>query len=246
MGRLIMPLLDHFHPPLSIARHWEALHARWAGAIADGLNHDLLPPYYAEEQIHIGSRVEIDVATFDENARVDTATTDGGIATLPARVWAPPAPVLQMPAIFPDSLEILVFNQEAGPTLVAAIELISPGNKDRKETRRGFAAKCASYLQQGIGLIIVDIVTSRTANLHNELVELMETGAGFLLRPDPLYAVAYRPVRRPDLERIHIWPATLTVGQPLPILPLALDKAQVIPLDLESSYHEACQRRGLI
>ena len=30
-----MPLLDHFHPPLSERRHWEAFHSRWAGAIAD-------------------------------------------------------------------------------------------------------------------------------------------------------------------------------------------------------------------
>ena len=32
-----------------------------------------------------------------------------------------------------------------------AIELASPGNKDRPETRRAFAAKCASYLARGIG-----------------------------------------------------------------------------------------------
>ncbi len=27
-----MPLLDHFHPPLSRRRHWEGLHAAWANA----------------------------------------------------------------------------------------------------------------------------------------------------------------------------------------------------------------------
>ena len=36
-----------------------------------------------------------------------------------------------MPAIFPDSIEVLVYNSEAGPVLVAAVELISPANKDR-------------------------------------------------------------------------------------------------------------------
>ena len=25
-----MPLLDHFHPPLSDERHWESFHAAWA------------------------------------------------------------------------------------------------------------------------------------------------------------------------------------------------------------------------
>jgi hypothetical protein len=224
-GGVAMPLLDHFHPPLSVVRHWESLHARWASSIADALNRDLLPPdYYAEEQVHIGSRVEIDVATFEGESL---------------------GPALRMPAIFPDSLEVLVFSSEAGPTLVAAVELISPGNKDRADYRRAFAAKCASYLQQGVGLIIVDIVTNRQANLHNELVQLLTAGADFQLPAESLYAVAYRPVRRSDSGHLEVWPATLAVGQALPVLPLALDKGVCVPLDLETTYAEACQRRRL-
>ena len=42
-----------------------------------------------------------------------------------------------------------------GATLVAAIELVSPGNKDRPEARLAFAAKCVSYLTRGVGLIVV-------------------------------------------------------------------------------------------
>jgi len=144
-----MQLLDHFHPPLSMVRHWESFHARWAAAIADVLNDELLPiEYFAEVQVHVGSRVEVDVGTFaDESARVEHAQTSGtATATLAARPWAPPAPAMTMPAVFPDSMEVLVFRTEAGPTLVAAIELVSPGNKDCKAHRRAFAAKCSSYL----------------------------------------------------------------------------------------------------
>src|ERR1017187_401299 len=84
-----MPLLDHFHPPLSKQRHWDSFHGAWAEAIARYLNEDLLPPhFYAEARIKIGTRLEIDVATHEEaNGRVK-AVDDGGIA-----VWAPPAPV---------------------------------------------------------------------------------------------------------------------------------------------------------
>ena len=151
-----------------------------------------------------------------------------------------------MPAIFPDSLEVLVFNSETGPTLVAAVGLVSPGNKDRPETRRAFAAKCASYLQQGIGLMIVDIVTNREANLHNQLVHLLEKGDEFLLSTAPLYATAYRPIRHPASDQIEIWTAILAVGQSLPVLPLALDKGLCVPLDLEGTYTEACQRSRLV
>ena len=46
-----------------------------------------------------------------------------------------------MPAVFPDEIEVLVIHRSGGPTLVGAIELVSPANKDRPETRRAFAAK---------------------------------------------------------------------------------------------------------
>jgi hypothetical protein len=241
-----MPLLDHFHPPLSSARHWEAFHARWAAAIADSLNDNLLPAgYYAEVQVHVGSRVEVDVATFGNGTATPAGTSGGPAAAVATRAWAPPAPALLLPALFPDSLEVLVFNKEGGPTLVAAAEMISPGNKDRPEARRAFAAKCASYLQQGIGLMTVDIVTSRQANLHNELVALMELGAEYRLPGEPLQAVSYRPVRPTAADQIEVWPATLSVGAPLPLLPLPLDKGLCLPLDLEATYAEACQRSRL-
>jgi Protein of unknown function (DUF4058) len=241
-----MPLLDHFHPPLHPVRHWESFHAQWAGSIANAVNGVLPPGYFAETQLHVGSRVEVDVATWDlTTAQPGNGPGGAATATLPARVWAPPAAAMTMPATFPDSLEVLVFNTEAGPTLVAAVELASPGNKDRPETRRAFAAKCASYLQQGIGLLIADIVTSRHAQLHNELIRLMETGDQFLLPPDPLYAVAYRPYRRKEAELIDVWPATLAVGQALPVMPLPLDKGLIVPVDLEATYTEARQRSRL-
>src|SRR5437899_5287812 len=87
-----------------------------------------------------------------------------------APTWAPAAPAHVVAATFPDTFEVRLFSTMAGLTLVAAIELISPGNKDRPEERQAFAIKCASYLHQGGSLIIIDIVTSRRANLHNESI----------------------------------------------------------------------------
>jgi hypothetical protein len=239
-----MPLLDHFHPPLSQQRHWESFHANWAGAIADALNETLLPEgYFAEEQTHLGARVEIDVATFQEPAGTPGA---GTTATLPARVWSPPAPLLVLPAAFPDTFEILVFGNEGGPRLVAAIELVSPGNKDRAAHARAFTVKCASYLAQGVALVVLDIVTSRRGNLHNELIRLLGHPDSALM-PDgaDLYANAYRPVVRDSAPQIEAWPQALALGQPLPVVPLALDAETCLPLDLEQTYTAACQRRRI-
>lgn len=243
-----MPLLDHFHPPLKGKRHWESFHGRWAAAMADALNEDLLPEdYFAEFQIHIGSRVEVDVGTFEEEAAAATRRGDGSTALMAARVWTPSTPTWVLPAIFPDELEVQVFSTVTGPTLVAAVELVSPGNKDRPEFRRAFVAKCASYLQQGIGLIIVDVVTERQANLHNELVEFLGHSEGHTFEASAkLYGVAYRPARRKAVDQIDIWPATFNVGQALTTLPLALRGAECVPLDLETTYMETCRKCRLL
>src|SRR5882724_11234637 len=187
-----MPLLDHFRPPLSTQRHWESFHTTWATAIADSLNQDWLPEgYFAEEQLHPAARVEIDVATFEE------AGGAGGLAVAGPRTYSPPTAKWIVPNVTIEGVELLVFDSEGGPTLVGAIELVSPGNKDRADARRAFAVKCASYLHQGVGVIIVDVVTSRSANLHNELMDLLDQAAGCLMPgAAELYASAYRPVRR--------------------------------------------------
>jgi hypothetical protein len=151
-----------------------------------------------------------------------------------------------MPAVFPETFEIRVFSSEAGLTLVAAIELISPANKDRPDERRAFAAKCASYLYHGVSVIMIDVVTVRRANLHNATMRLMEAAPETDLPGDDLYSVAYRPVRRGDRSEIDVWARTIEVGQPLPTMPLRLTGDYFIPVDFEATYTEACRRRQLI
>src|SRR6266568_3115244 len=176
-----MPLLDHFRPPLSARRPWESFHATWASALADALNRELPEGYVALEQIHSGAPIEIDVATYSENG---AAGGKANVSTLPRTVWVPSAAPLSLPATFPEGCTVEVVSTEGGRTLVGAIELISPGNKDRELKRRQFAAKCATYLSRGVGLIIVDVVTSRPGNLHNELIDLLGLEAAFQMPPE--------------------------------------------------------------
>jgi hypothetical protein len=239
-----MSLLDHFHPPLSEERHWEGFCSKWANTLVDVLNEELLPAgCFAEPHVHQGARVEIDAATFERHSRTTSSASDGATATLPVRVWTPSTPTLVMPAVFPDTFEVQIFNTDSGPTLVAAIELISPSNKDRPENRRAFAVKCASYLCQGVSLIMVDIVTNRHANLHDQTMRLLSDEDIFLFPANPLlYAAAYRPIRRGEAEQIDIWLTSLTLGQALPVLPLALSGELCLPINLETTYLEACRK----
>ena len=242
-----MPLLDHFHPPLDERIPWESFHSSWATRIADALNDRWLPPeFLAAEHAHAG-RVEIDVATYENATTASPSTSNGGTAlTLAAPVWAPPAPARTMPAVFPDTFEVRVFSTCGGLTLVGAIELISPGNKDRPAEQRAFASKCASYLSQGISVIIVDIVTNRRANLHNEILRLMEAADTLQLPAEvELYAVAYRPLRRGQGDDIDVWRSPLALGRALPTLPLGLRGDLAIPVDFEATYADACLRKRL-
>ena len=242
-----MPLLDHFRPPLSQERHWESFHAAWSGALADALNQQLPAGYFAEELTHAGDEVEIDVATFEGRAPAAVERGNGSAtATAPAHTWSPPAPAFTIPNVFVDDFEVRVFATRTGPTLVAAIELVSPGNKDRPETRRAFAIKCASYLHQGISLIVIDIVTDRLANLHNEIMHLVRAAPAVLLPPElGLYAAAYRPIRRDGREEIDLWPCRLALAESLPKLPLVVNPEVILPVDLEATYMDACRRRRL-
>jgi hypothetical protein len=130
---------------------------------------------------------------------------------------------------------------------VGAIELVSPGNKDRPEARRAFASKCSTYLQAGVGLVVVDIVTHRLANLHDDLVDLLglDPSARMAGTP-PIYATAYRPFRREGEDRVEAWWNPLTAGGPLPIVPLALRAGPCLPVDLEVTYADLCRRARLV
>jgi hypothetical protein len=238
-----MPLLDHFHPPLSKQRHWDSFHGAWAEAIARYLNEDLLPAhFYAEARIKIGTRLEIDVATLEEpNGRLKAE--DGGIA-----VWAPPVPAASAKLDFAglDLFEVNILNDEEGPKIVAAIELVSPANKDRPANRRAFTVKCASYLQDGVSVMIVDVVTERHGNLHADLIDFLKLSIAIASQgSEDLYATAYRPLLGAEQSRVEIWAGALAVGSPLPTLPLWLAADLALPLSLEETYQSACAARRI-
>ena len=233
-----MPLLDHFHPPLKDDRHWEGMHSAWANAIVMQLNDSVLPAdYFAEPHVKLGREAEVDVATHEDEQLALSDQNGGGVAIA---AYAPAKPALVVPVDFSelDTFEIQV-RQEGGLKLVAAIELISPANKDRPTHRQAFVRKCVSYLQEGVGVMIVDIVTERSANLHADLIEeLAPTIDIDLNEENALYAVAYRSQ---PADHVAVWPERLQLGRALPTLPLWLSDILAVPVDLERSYLAACK-----
>jgi hypothetical protein len=231
-----MPLLDHFHPPLSRTHPWRGFHGAWAAAVARLLNSGVLPPgYYAVPFLDRDGPVEIDVAALHEGEPAPTGGADG------TRPWTPAAPELAIAVEWPatDDVRVEVLTDDGDPRLAAAVELVSPRNKDRPLAREAFATKCADYLRRGCGLVVVDVVTTRRADLHADL--LAAVGAEPTPLSSSLAVVSYRAVGREAAGQLQAWPAALEVGRPLPTVPLWLAADVAVPLDLEASHTAACR-----
>lgn len=235
-----MPLLDHFHPPLD-RRSWENFHGGWIFQLVGQLNLRPLPyGFLAEGNVHMGITAGTDVAAFEEDNPIGERS-NGAMAT---EVWAPPRPLLAVLVDFTalETFEIRIYDQDRTRTLVAAVELVSPGNKDRPENRRAFLDKCANYLREGVSVIIVDIVTSRRHNFHEALMELFNGGETAMRAiATDLYAVTYRVHVVDQRTQLEAWPVELALRAPLPTMPLWLTESLCVPLDLEAGYQAACR-----
>jgi hypothetical protein len=230
-----MGLRDHFRPPLHPLHHWDSFHSNWATRIADALNDRHLPAgYVAEEHTHLAGGAEIDVAAFRAPDAVDSPSG-----------WSPGPPTAVAPFALPDTFEVRVLTEQGGATLVGVIELVSPGNKDRPEQRRAFVAKCAGLLHQGASVVIVDVVTTRGANLHDELAAMVGAPSARMAGAPQTYASAWRPLVRAGEPSLEVWSATCELGASLPTLPLRLVGDLVVPVELQVTYEEACRRRRI-
>ncbi len=227
-----MPLLDHFHPPLSQRRQWHAFHHAWATVLAFDLNRQLPKGFFAEPNVQFG--IEIDVAAFEEKN-----------GSLPLAGWEPPAPTQTVRfTLATDIVEVSVFNAEAGPVLAGAIELVSPANKDRPAHRDAFVSKCAALLQNAVGLIVVDVVTSRHADLHEELLARLASVSP--AAHADLWAASYRPAQDNGETELEIWHRAVTVGASLPSLPFWLKNGPCLRLDLELAYARTCRELSIL
>jgi hypothetical protein len=209
--------------------------------IVQHLRNSLPPGYVAEPRVHLGAQIEVDVASFAmDDAPVRPGPDSGGIV---AATQAATLPVVAVEAELPDydEYEVRIYDAQRDRTLVAVIEIVSPANKNRPETRNAFVGKCAALLHKGVAVSIVDLVTVRQFNLYVELMDFI--GHAELAPRDnapSVYAASCRWTQRGKKNFLEAGMQPLIVGQRLPTLPLWLSENRLIPLDLEPSYEQAC------
>ncbi len=235
-----MPLRDHFRPPVSKRTSWEAFHGMWPGEIVRQLRRTLPPGFIAGPSVHLGTFYEIDISTYES----DDAPALSGWKGDAAAQWAAtdPSVAIDVEPEVEYEYAVNIYDAEREQTLVAAIEIVSPANKDRPEKRNSFVAKCAALLRQGVSVCVVDLVTNRHVNLYMELMAFIGQGRAdpMSVDPPPTYAASCRWGLRGEKSRLETWSRVMSVGQPLPSLPLWLRADLAISLDLEASYEQAC------
>jgi len=237
-----MPLLDHLSEDINEIIEFQSFHNAWAVYIAAELNETLPRGFRAKPHAQIGI-LEVDVRT-DRFLSDDEKLKTG---------YQPPAPSGISRTEFPTELEVFIISvSHRTQKIVGVIEIVSKANKDRPGSRNAFVAKCHSLLSQGISLVIIDILRLPFFNLHNQLLEALRISEGKIIEPQagtpaqeemPLYCSAYR-VTFDAYEKplVELWADSLKAGDELPELPLFITSEIAVPVRLEKTYMEVCEK----
>jgi hypothetical protein len=218
-------------------RGWEGVHHLWITELLRWVKPRLTAGYRAYSgtapTVAVGAPAEKpDVSVREWPEGPSAASTPDTPAPLPDE-----APDEEVAVSLLDP-ETCVFVESRG-RLVAALELVSPRNKDRPVARAGYLARYVGYLMEGVHLLLVDVHPRPLGFSFADRIaaELEMTQPSC---PPPL-AVSYR-VGEPAATGgriLAIWRRSLSAGAPLPrmMLPLSLEVA--VGVDLEQTYQDA-------
>ncbi len=218
----------------------EGVHIFWMTELARWLKSRLPPEYKAF--IGASPMLGIDVGMFKPDVGVQSLSNpnlgpsaNGSHSALSTIESEKPDLEVAVATLHEDS-SVMV---EQSGRLVSVIELISPRNKDRPESRIHYCNRYLSYLKNGVHLLMVDVHSRPT-----DFSFAQPIAAEFGIEPPPIVAplaVGYR-VGEPAAEggrMLGVWQRPLVVDQPLPQMQLPLLGKHLVSVDLEATYNRA-------
>ena len=216
-------------------RGWDSLHTFWQTQIVDWLRPRLPAGYRA----FLGSVPNLSIGPM--NGRPDVTVRNWQTPTPPpAETGEAEAPDFEGPAILTLEGDLAVHVDWHGQ-LIAAIELVSPRNKDRPDSRERYTRRYYGYIRQNVHLLLIDVLPRPVGF---SFADAVAADIRLELPPTPVpYAVSFRvgePV--PEGTILAYWRRPLAVGEPLPTIPLALTVHESVRIDLEHTYREAARR----
>jgi len=118
--------------------------------------------------------------------------------------------------------------------MVAAIDVVSPGNKNSRVAVRSFVEQAVDRLRAGIHLLIVDLFPPTKwapAGLHQEVWGEFQDESFEFSRERPLILASYMAV---DSLTAYVDP--VSVGDSIPSMPLFLQRDRYVTIPLEETY----------
>jgi hypothetical protein len=210
---------------------FHTFHQDWTVELYRTLNRGLLPPGYAAyTDLRVSGR-EPDVITIQSGGPAASGAT--AVADAPPRSRQV-ARVESEAAAYARKANRISIRHEFG-TIVAIIEVLSPGNKDSKHSLGSFVSKAVEFLRSGIHLLMIDLFppTPRDpAGIHQAVWECL-TDEPFAPRPaeKPLTVASYDAG-----DGVTAYVDPLAVGDVLPDAPLFLAPGRYVAVPLERTY----------
>jgi Protein of unknown function (DUF4058) len=207
-------------------------HQRWIMSIADSLNFGGLPKGYYAMAERRSSGLEPDVLTLElpkSNGSFDDATGGVAVATHRPKTRFVVESEQANHARRADRLAIY----DVDSYLVAIIEIVSPGNKDRPKSLDDFVKKVVQFLDSNVHVLVVDPFppTRRDPDgIHKAIWDAIEDEPFALPEDKQLTCVSYSA----SGPTAYIEP--YAVGDPVPEMPLFLGGIQHVPCPLETTY----------
>ncbi len=226
---------------------WEMVHHVWITELLDWIQPRLPPEYRAYigylPMLGIGpssEKPDIGVRRWQGEAPPSESSAGNGSGGKTATEEEPQFEV----AVAALARDPTLFVERHG-FLIAAVELVSPRNKDRPESRQIYFSRYAGYLLQGVHLLLVDVHPRRRKFSFPDRIA-GELGFEQAACPPP-FAVSYRVGEQtPDGGHLlAVWAKPLIVGAPLPVIELPLNVYQSVKVDLEQTYKRAVARAYL-
>lgn len=204
-------------------------HQDWTIELKRQLNRGILPPGFIAMADQKVQGPEPDVVALKRRGTTPFSTA-GGTAVLPVARGK----TRLNSSIYAVKANRIVVKHRLGQ-VVAAIEIISPGNKDRRHSVASFRDKMADFVRKDINVLVVDPFPPGPHDPEGMSEEVWDEIGG-----DPLPTFpAEEPLRAIAVEAgddVTAYTEAFAVGGEIPVMPLYLAPEWFVDAPLEASY----------
>ncbi len=213
------------------ANRFHHFHQTWTTNLAAALNAGLLPPGYFALAEQITSGPEPDVVTLELAPPPGGGSPAGSaLFTAPPKMhWVSRAAVDR----YARKANRITIRHPDG-SVVAVVEIVSPGNKASRHALRAFARKAVEFLTAGVHLLVVDLFPPGRRDphgIHKAIWDRIQDEPFALPADKPLTLAAYAAG-----AEVVAYVEPVAVGDALPDMPLFLTGDAYVWCPLEATY----------